>query len=208
MCTYKAPHNRILIFADDFTPRWTSSFAMVDYDTAAIGDKFGNIAVVRCEQSRSEITDEDPTGAAVAAEKPYLQGSSSKFKLLAHYNLGDIPTSMHRTSMVPGGKDVVLWTGIEGSIGIVSALLTKTDVEFMQALEKQMRTEAPSVVSRSHMAYRGYYAPVKSVIDGELCEAFASLSGKKQLEVAEAHERTTGEVLKKLEQLRVTASGF
>ncbi len=71
-----------------------------------------------------------------------------------------------------------------------------------------MRTEQGSLVGRDHLAWRGYYVPVKSVVDGDLCETFARLPANKQSAIAGELDRTVGEVLKKLEQLRVTASGF
>ena len=45
-------------------------------------------------------------------------------------------------------------------------------------------------------------------VDGDLCESFAKLPANKQSMIAGELDRTVGEVLKKLEQLRVTASGF
>ena len=50
--------------------------------------------------------------------------------------------------------------------------------------------------------------PVKAVVDGDLCEQFSRLPAQKQSAIAAELDRTVGEVLKKLEQLRVTASGF
>jgi len=49
---------------------------------------------------------------------------------------------------------------------------------------------------------------VKAVVDGDLCEMYAKLPGSKQIAIAGELDRTVGEVLKKLDQLRVTASGF
>ena len=71
-----------------------------------------------------------------------------------------------------------------------------------------MRSERLSLVGRDHLAWRGYYVPVKAVVDGDLCEMYARLPGPKQSSIAGELDRTVGEVLKKLEQLRVTSSGF
>lgn len=43
---------------------------------------------------------------------------------------------------------------------------------------------------------------VKDVIDGDLCEQFSQLPAQKQKQIAEDLERSPGEVLKKLEDLR------
>ena len=52
------------------------------------------------------------------------------------------------------------------------------------------------------MSYRSYYAPVKEVADGELCELFANLPHDVQATIASDLDRSAGEVLKKLEDTR------
>ena len=49
---------------------------------------------------------------------------------------------------------------------------------------------------------RARRAQVKDVVDGDLCEQFSQMPADKQRAVAEELERTPGEVLKKLEDLR------
>jgi splicing factor 3B subunit 3 len=70
-----------------------------------------------------------------------------------------------------------------------------------------MRAANVSLVGRDHLAYRGYYAPVMGVVDGDLCEGFSSLPYSQQQSIAGDLERNVGEVLKKLEQMR-TSSAF
>ena len=43
---------------------------------------------------------------------------------------------------------------------------------------------------------------VKDVIDGDLCEQYSQLPAQKQKQIAEDLERSPGEVLKKLEDIR------
>uniref|UniRef100_A0A7E4WC14 CPSF_A domain-containing protein n=1 Tax=Panagrellus redivivus TaxID=6233 RepID=A0A7E4WC14_PANRE len=51
-----AVDNRIVVFADETTPRYVRATCIVDYDTVAIGDRFGNISVImdalHCSQRR------------------------------------------------------------------------------------------------------------------------------------------------------------
>jgi hypothetical protein len=48
MVRYKRQENQLIIFADDTHPRWITTATILDFDTVATADKFGNIAVVRC----------------------------------------------------------------------------------------------------------------------------------------------------------------
>ncbi|KAI5479642.1 splicing factor 3B subunit 3 [Pseudohyphozyma bogoriensis] len=196
---YKAPESRLIVFADDTSPRWTTAMTMVDYNTVAAGDKFGNIFVNRLAQNVSDEVDEDPTGASIMHEKGYLMGAPHKTGLLAHYHIGDIVTSIQKVSLVAGGRDVLLYTGLSGTVGVLAPFVSNEDVDFFTTLEMHLRTEAPSLVGRDHLAYRGLYAPVKSVVDGDLCNQFILLSMNKQGQVAQELDRTTAEVLKKLE---------
>jgi len=213
---YKPPENRLLIFADDTQPRWITSVTMMDYETVAAGDKFGNIFINRLQASVTPNVDDDPTGAGIMHEKSLLMGAPHKTNLLAHFHIGDIPTSLQRVALVPGGREIVLYTGLMGSIGLLVPFASKEDIEFMTTLEQHMRTEGPggqgggglSLLGRDQMTYRGYYVPVKAVVDGDLCERFAMLPATRQAAIAGELDRTVGEVLKKLEGLRVAASGL
>ncbi len=205
---YKAPENRLLVFADDSQPRWITAQTMVDYTTVAASDRFGNVFVSRLDVKVSDQVDDDPTGAGILHEKAILMGAPHKTKLLAHVHVGDLITSIHKVSLVAGGREVLLYTGLHGTIGILVPFVSKEDVDFISTLEQHMRSEQLSLVGRDHLSWRGYYVPVKSVVDGDLCETYAKLPGSKQSSIAGELDRTIGEVLKKLEQLRVTASGF
>ena len=215
-CVYKPPENRLLIFADDASPRWVTSAVMVDYETVAAGDKFGNVFLNRLPPNVTPLVDEDPTGAGILHEKSVLMGAPHKTRLLTHFHIGDIVTSLQRVALVPGGREVLLYTGLQGSVGLLVPFVSKEDTDFMTTLEQHMRTEGvggqgaggQSLVGRDQMSYRGYYVPVKAVVDGDLCERFAWLPAARQAAIAGELDRTVGEVLKKLEGLRVTASGL
>lgn len=85
--TYKATENRLLVFADDGQPRWTTCSTMLDYDTVALGDKFGNVIINRIPQFVSEDVDNDPTGSNVMHEKPFLMGAAHKSNMIAHFQV-------------------------------------------------------------------------------------------------------------------------
>lgn len=210
--TYKPMDNRLLIFADDVSPRWTTALTMLDYDTVAAGDKFGNIFINRLDPLVSRHVDEDPSGTSILHEKPYLQGCPHRVSLEAHFHVGDIVTSLHRVSLAPGGKEGILYTCLGGTIGMLVPFVSKADVEMVGTLEMHLRQEASlvnspyglaSLVGRDHMAYRGYYVPVKAVIDGDLCEKFGYLTYQRQQAIAQELGLSPADVNKKLEGLRV-----
>ncbi|KAG8834707.1 pre-mRNA-splicing factor rse1 [Serendipita sp. 399] len=205
---YKAAENRLLIFADDVSARWTTAATMLDYNTVVGGDKFGNVFVNRLNEAVSKQVDDDPTGAGILHEKSVLMGAPHKTKMIAHFHVGDIIMSMEKVALVAGARDSIVYFGLHGTIGILTPLVSKDDVDFISTLEQHMRTENLSLVGRDHLSWRGYYTPVKAVVDGDLCEYFAKLPTQKQLAIAGELDRTVGDVLKKLESLRVTASGF
>ncbi|KAJ6511945.1 CPSF A subunit region-domain-containing protein [Mycena vitilis] len=206
--SYKLSENRFVVFADDTQPRWTSCSTMLDYNTVAAGDRFGNIFINRLDPDISARVDADPTGAGILHEKPLLNGAPHKTQMLAHFHVGDIPTSMHKVALVAGAREVILYTGLHGTLGMLVPLVSKDDIDFLSSLEQHIRTEQSSLVGRDHLSWRGYYVPVKGVVDGDLCETFHELSGERQRAISGELDRTVGEVIKKLEQIRVMSSGF
>ena len=74
---YKAPENWLLTFADDSQLRWVTAMTMVDYNTIAARDRFGNVFVNCLEPKVSEQVDDDPTGAGILHEKGILMGANA-----------------------------------------------------------------------------------------------------------------------------------
>ena len=203
---YNFAENRIVPFADDTIPRWTTATTMVDYDTVAGGDKFGNIWMVRCPRHISEESDEDGATAHLLHEKQYLHGAPHKIALVAHFFTHDIPTSIQKTQLVAGGREVLVWSGLQGTLGILVPFVGREDVDFFQSLEQHLRTEDAPLAGRDHLIYRGYYVPVKGVIDGDLCERFALLPMDKKMMIAGELDRSVREVERKIADFRTRAA--
>ncbi|KAJ1927861.1 pre-mRNA-splicing factor rse1 [Tieghemiomyces parasiticus] len=199
---YRPQENRLAVFADDLLPRWMTAAELLDYDTVAGGDKFGNLFVVRLADDVSRRIDADASGNLLYHEKGYLQGAPHKLTTEAHFYLGDTVTSLRRATLVAGGRELLFYTTLGGTVGAAIPFASKDDAEFFQTLEMHLRAELPPLVGRDHLAYRGYYAPVRSVVDGDLCEQFALLPPAKRDQIAEELDRTAGEVGKKIEDLR------
>ena len=171
-------------------------------------DKFGNVYVLRIDSSASMAADEDPTGLMLQNERPYLMGAAHKAQMLAHYHIGDVVTSLALESLVPGGRKVVVYTGLGGTLGALIPFASKEHVELFTMLEMHMRQEAPSLVGRDHLAYRGHYVPVKAVVDGDLCELYARLPHERQSAIAEELDRTPSEINRVLAELRESTTGL
>lgn len=195
-----------LPFADDTIARWTTCQAQVDYDTVAGADKFGNIFLLRCPPDASNESDGEGAAQLLRHEKGYLAGAPNKLHLVAHFFTADIPMSLHKTTMVAGGRDVLLWTGLQGTMAVLVPFVSRDDVEFFSDLERQMRETEPPLCGRDHLIYRGYYQPVKGVIDGDLCERFLALSMDDKMRVAAALEKSVREVVRKVGDMRIRSA--
>lgn len=70
----------------------------------------------------------------------------------------------------------MLYGTLMGGVGSMLPFLSREDWDFFSHLEMHMRQELPPMSGRDHLAYRGYYFPVKDVIDGDLCEQYPLVS--------------------------------
>merc|ERR1712232_736814 len=109
---------------------------------------------------------------------------------------------MTRASLVAGGAESLIYVTVTGRIGALVPFTSRDDVEFYTELESSLRTDAVRPTGRDPQAYRSYYAPVKHVIDGDLCGAFNSLGFAQQTKIADKLDRSIGEIMKKLEDTR------
>jgi len=103
----------------------------------------------------SPAADDDIKVAQMMHEKTVINGVPHKLELLSHYFLNDIPTGVHRTRLVAGGRDV-LYTGLMGTVGIHIPFVSRDDIAFFQQLETHLRAEDQPIAGRDHMIYRGY----------------------------------------------------
>ncbi|KAI9795517.1 MAG: pre-mRNA-splicing factor rse1 [Piccolia ochrophora] len=199
---YKFQENRLIPFVDDVVPRWTTCTTMVDYETVAGADKFGNLWLLRCPQKVSEEADEEGSGAHLIHERQYLQGAPNRLGLMCHFFTQDIPTSVQKTQLVVGGRDVIIWSGLQGTLGILIPFAGREDVDFFQTLEQHLRGEDAPLAGRDHLIYRSYYVPVKGVIDGDLCERYALLPNDKKQMIAGELDRSVREIERKISDMR------
>mmetsp|Transcript_25467 Transcript_25467/g.37560 ORF Transcript_25467/g.37560 Transcript_25467/m.37560 type:complete len:1258 (-) Transcript_25467:112-3885(-) len=198
---YRRQDNSLVIFADEYSPRYMTTSCILDYDTVAGADKFGNVWVLQLPFKANDDID-NPTGSRLLWDQGLLNGAPTKAQLLTHFHLGEAVTSMVKCSFVPGGEEAIIVATVMGGIYAFLPFRRKDDVEFFQHLEMYMRQEWPSLVQRDHLSYRSYFQPVKDTVDGDLCEQYGRMPPSKQKEIADDLNRTPPEMMKKLEETR------
>lgn len=198
---YRRLEKTLSIFADDVFPRFTTALCVLDHDTVAAADKFGNVYVLRLPEGASDSV-EVSSGVRQLWDVGLLNGAPSKLECLTHYFLGETVTSLTKRAMVIGGPELLLASTVAGGLYALVPFAAKEDVVFFQHLEMFLRQESPSLCQRDHLSYRSYFMPVKETVDGDLCERFAQLPVAKQKEFAADADRTPAEVLKKIEDAR------
>lgn len=199
---YRRDENQLYTFADDSCSRWLTATLHIDFDTMAGADKFGNVYFVRLPYDVSEEIEDDPTGGKIKWELGRLNGAPNKVEEIIQFHVGDVVTCLQKASLIPGGGESVLFGTVMGSIGALLPFQSREDVDFFSHLEMHLRQEHPPLCGREHMAFRSAYFPVKDVIDGDLCEQYPSLPPDLQRKIADELDRTPGEILKKLEDIR------
>jgi splicing factor 3B subunit 3 len=174
--------NRLIPFADDTVARWTTAADMADYDTVVGGDKFGNIWMVRCPAKVSEASDESTDGQHLVQDKSYLGGAPNRVDLAMHYFANDIPMAIQKVSLLYGGEKIMFWAGLQGTLAALIPFVSRHNFALFQQLEMALRNdkEHKMISGRDHLAFRSYYIPVKSVIDGDLIETFLTLPTDEQ----------------------------
>jgi len=198
---YDTTANRLVLVANDPTPRPITAQELLDWNTVAVGDKFGNICILRLPRGAEAAAAIDLTGQRALWDSS-REDHTPKLEVLCHYHVGEVVTNLTRASLVAGGAESLIYVTVTGRIGALVPFTSREDVEFYTELESSLRTQVVRPTGRDPQAYRSYYAPVKHVIDGDLCSAFNTLPFVEQSKIANKLDRTVGDIMKKLEDTR------
>lgn len=197
------------IFADDSTPRWMTSFDVLDYNTVAGSDKFGNVFVLRLPDKVARVESADATTKAsplTAAGAVGGSGASAnaahKLELACCFHVGETVTRVQKVRLTTGGAEFLLYATVFGTIGAMLPLTSRASVDFFSQLELYMRQENAPICGRDHLAYRSAYSPVKNVVDGDLLEQFATLTADKQKTIAEHLDHPIADISRRIEDIR------
>jgi len=193
---YSAADNLFLCIADDYLPKWCTSMCLLDYDTVAVGDKFGNISILRLPPEAGTLIEQDPTGGLWSKEAPH------HFQLEACFYVGSVISCISKVEWTTGDVPLLFYATLDGAIGVMIPLRSTLDMELFPSLELQMREYRPPLCGRYHLAYRSYFFPVRHVIDGDLCEEFYRLDLEQQEKIVKELDRSIIDVHRKLEDYR------
>jgi splicing factor 3B subunit 3 len=197
---YDATSNRLVLVAKDNNPRPITCQELLDVNTVAVGDKFGNISILRLPRG-ADVGAIDVTGTRALWDSS-REDATPKLETLCTYHVGEVVTGMTRAALVAGGAESLIYVTVTGRVGAFVPFTSRDDVEFYSSLEGFLRQDVPKPTGRDPQEYRSYYAPVKHVIDGDLCDAYNLLPYDEKQKIAERLDRTVGEVVKKLEETR------
>lgn len=109
---------------------------------------------------------------------------------------------MQKTTLIPGGDEVILYGTIFGTIGALLPLPSRDTLHQMIHIEMFLRKQEPSLVGRDVLSWRSAYTPMKGVVDGNLCESFSSIAQEKQEEIANGLGVSVSAIIQKMEELR------
>lgn len=207
---YDPTTNQFFAVAGDVMQRQISALAGLDKNTIVGGDKHGNIFVSRTPKNVVGALQD----ALVEFQDPFLNGSGARLANLCEFHIADVVTSFAKGSLVTGGKETVVYTGLQGTIGVLLPVATKHEVEFLVRLELLLRDHfdynfddldeknGTNLLGKDHAKFRGYYNPVKNVIDGDLLERFSEIKPAAKTRLAGLLDRTPREVERKIADMR------
>lgn len=209
---FDSSNNRFVPLVSDTMPRAVTAFASLDKRNVIAGDKFGNIFV---NSVPLEVARQISNNVLSQFQDDYLNGPSFRLTKSCDFYLGDIVTSFHKGSFVVGGKESIIYTGLQGTVGVMLPLSTRQEAQFLLKFEKSLRKwyerelddvpntdEKFNLVGRDQTKFRGYYNPVKNVIDGDFLEKYYELGSVAKIKIAGELGRVPREVERKLYDLR------
>lgn len=189
---------QMFVIADDMMQRYMSCMLLLDYNTVVGADKFDNIFVSRVP---AEVREEQvgESSLRLGPDTNYILGKCHKLELVNQFHVGELVTSMHKVALAPGASEVILYTTLNGSIGILYPFSSKKEYELFLSLESNLRTSS-SLVGRDHAAFRGYYLPAKGVVDGDLIAELRTRPDRAA--IAAVVGKTVSELEKAVEEIR------
>lgn len=162
--------NQLFEIADDLLPFHSTCILVLDYNTVALADKFGNISILRVPLTAEQEFSQEYVSFQNSINLNGNSGAVIKFDQIARFYNTNVITSL---SLV-NPQEKIQAVDIEGGVWHVQTARTYIEVNLFQNLENFMRkTEVnKNLINREQINYRSYYGSVKGVIDLDLCMRF------------------------------------
>lgn len=219
--TYDINNNILIPLVDDCINRHVTRSLILDHDTVIVGDKFGTLTVLRNPISNLEIERSQQVTTKITGFNGNNWKDKIRFDMLMSFYVGDLITGLFCEKIGIGGEKVIVYSGINGTIGALEAMKSIKEVNFFRELEKLIRyvlqglnigefeqhnskTENNNlmIVDRDILKFRSYYVPKKSCIDGDIIDEFFRLDANTKAKIAKLLERNVDQVEEKIIEIR------
>lgn len=204
--------NQFVPICNDTMRRQITAFETLDHRTLVAGDKFGNISVNRLPL---ELTNQLANNALLQLNEDVLDEQSARFEKRCDFYVADIPTSFSRGTFVVGGTESIIYTCLQGTVGMMIPVATKLEAELLSAVEYELRAfytsefddfdkrkQGYNLLGKDQGKFRSYFNPSKNVIDGDFVERFYEISLENKIKIAGKLGRTPREIEKRLYDIR------
>lgn len=143
-----------------------------------------------------------------------MNGALFKLKDICNFHLGNIITSLVKTSLGKNytfsmdgekikTKNMIVYSTSMGQIGVFKPIENRDQIDFLNHLEMYLRLEYENISLRLHKAYRSLHIPVRCVFDGELLDEFKYIDDSKKLTIANDLSIEIKDVIRKLGQIKI-----
>lgn len=202
--------NQFVPVCNDIMRRQVTAFETVDNRTIVGGDKFGNVFLNRLP---NDVASQLENNALFQINEDL--DASGRFETKCEFYLADIPTSFSKGTFVVGGTESIIYTGLQGTIGLMIPLLSKLEAELLSTLQVELRSyfvtefddfdktkQGFNLLGKDQGKFRSYFNPSKNVIDGDFVERFYEVPLSHKIKIAGKLGRTPREIEKKLYDIR------
>ena len=165
---YLTDSSMFIILCQSSLPRHITSSVILDESTIIIGDKFGTISGWRViEESDGE----------------YM------IEMIMSFYVGDVITSLIRGRLNQNNQECIIYSGINGTIGIMKPIISLKDINFFKEVENIIRNEG--LCGLDNYKFRSCYVPKKACIDGDylIMGDINKISNKLEMEINDVSKR-------------------
>ncbi len=209
LLVYRPDTNSFFAVADDPLPRAVTADCVLDYESIAGADRFGNVFVDRLSVAASEALDSERLFAS-------LNGSNEKLERLSEFFVNDTIVALQRVSWAgEAGRKAIWYVSVSGAVGCLVPLPTRSAAAAAVDLQSTLRSlsfdsdalnreAAPltDLLHRSHLSQQSNFVPAKGVVDGDFLEQFLRLPVPLQHSIVARLDKSLSEVKKQIEEYR------